>query len=127
MSRRGNFDSGHNKPEHTIEHEDLGGGDNVLQLYTPSYDKHYPAASVSYTKFQGDAGPTVEVEYLKSHQEGKGHARALMNELYSKYPEHIVNWGFTIHPAATHLAEQFAWEHPTRTDYIENHEDEDGW
>lgn len=93
----------------------------------PAYDAEYPAARVTYQEYKDDYGsPMIDVEYLKSHEEGKGYAKALMEGLYSKYPKHHINWGLTIKPAATHLAEQFDEKHG-RTSWEQNDDEEDGW
>lgn len=79
-------------------------------------------AAVRYNELSSEEDrPTVSVDYLQSHEEGKGHARQLMQNLYDKYGSPtVVDWGFTVHPAATHLAEQFWAKYPHRTDFIEN-------
>lgn len=117
MSRRNHFDSGHGKPEHTFEVEDRGEdwGDEryKMALNTPDFSH---AATVTYDIYH-DPHPTLEVSYLKSHIEGKGHARKLMENLYQKYPKHFIDWGLTISPASAHLASQFEDKYYDRTAY----------
>jgi len=64
-----------------------------------------------------DLPSRIEVGYLKSNREGKGHAKALMQHLYDRYPKSHIDWGLTIHPAATHLAEGFENKYYDRTSY----------
>jgi len=64
---------------------------------------------VAHAELEQD-GPHTYVSYLKSHDEGKGHAGRLMEKVYEK-SEGPVDWGYTLHPAATHLAEKFM-SHP---------------
>jgi hypothetical protein len=124
MSRREHFDGGHGKPEHNLVHE-VTDPDQHLSLIHPAYSQDYPAAKVTYQEYEDDSGsPTIDVDYLKSHDEGKGYAKTLMEGLYNKYPKHHINWGLTIKPAATHLAEQFDEKHG-RTSWEQNEDDED--
>lgn len=118
MSRRGYFDAGHGNPSHVFKVDDYGDGRYTMHAYA----NDHPVASVSYNELESeDDRPSISVDYLQSHQEGKGHARALMQNLYDRYGDDtVVDWGFTIHPAATHLAEQFSEKYPHRTDFIEN-------
>lgn len=118
MSRRQHFDSGHGKPEHTFEvvdkGEDFGDGRFTMMLHLPNYER---AAAVDYDIYEDTYGPTLEVSYLKSNLEGKGHARRLMENLYQTYPKHQINWGQTISPASAHLASQFEDKYYNRTTY----------
>lgn len=119
MARRSHFDSGHNRQEYRFDHEDRPNqvGDHRINAYHPSYDKHYPAAWVTYDRYDNDTVPTIDVTYLQSNDEGKGHGRAVMQHLYDFYPDHFINWGHTVHPAATHLASQFEGHNYNRTAY----------
>jgi hypothetical protein len=74
-------------------------------------------ASVSYDKYDNDNVPTIDITYLKSNDEGKGHGRAIMQYLYDFYPNHFINWGAVVHPAAEHLASQFEEHNYSRTAY----------
>lgn len=125
MSRRQHFDSGHGKPEHTFRvvprpseynPDDLS-ADYSMVMDTPD---HPEVASVSFDVF--DHPPTVSVGLLQSYQQGRGHARKLMQNLYDTFPEHAVDWGATTHPAATHLASQFAEKYKDRTSYFPDDE-----
>lgn len=72
-------------------------------------------ADVNYNVFGGD--DQIDVEWLQSHEEGKGHARRLMQNLYDTYPENTIHWGQIVHPASQNLAEQFSEKYPDRTAY----------
>lgn len=67
-----------------------------------------------------DRPSRIDVDYLKSHREGQGHAKALMEHMYQRYPKSFIDWGLTIHPAATHLAQQFENKYYDRTAYEPN-------
>ena len=119
MSRREHFDNGHQKPEHTFEIEDRGPDYTwddryKMMLHTP---ERRQVADVTYGIYDNDRTPTIDVSYLKSHEEGKGYARRLMQNLYDTYPKHFINWGQTISPASTHLAQQFEDKYYNRTAY----------
>lgn len=81
-------------------------------------------ARVSFENHTDDDGNSqIDIDYLKSHREGKGNAKALMQHVYDRYPKSFINWGLTIHPAATNLASQFEDKYPTRTAYEPNHDE----
>lgn len=98
------------------------GAEQKFGLVDPSFDKEFPVAHVEYQEYDDDLGPQIDIDYIKSHREGQGNARTLMEGLYSKYPKHYINWGKTINPASTHLAEQFN-EKYGRTDWEPEYED----
>lgn len=120
MTRRKHFDAGHNKPEHTFEVVDKGDdfagiGRYSLRMNAPDYEG---VAAVDYDTYTDDYGdPRIEVDYLKSHREGQGNAKRLMEHLYQRYPKHHIDWGMTISPASTHLASQFEEKYYNRTSY----------
>jgi hypothetical protein len=70
---------------------------------------HRGGTPLGYAQIEHSDGHTY-VSYLKSHQEGQGHARRIMEHVYNKYSG-PVDWGHTTSPAATHLAESFE-SHP---------------
>jgi hypothetical protein len=96
-----------------------------LSVFTP--DSEYPKATVDYIVKNGhdkrskvsfpDTVGTVKVDFLKSRDEGKGHAKALMNHLYSLYPNHTIAWGRTLNAASEHLAENASRRHGRTTYY----------
>jgi hypothetical protein len=100
-----------------VTHEKMGKGSHKLIL--SNYDSDY-LATVTYdhhTDKTMDRPSRIEVDYLKSPREGQGHAKALMQHMYDRYPKSFIDWGQTIHPAATHLASQFETKHYDRTAY----------
>lgn len=130
MSRRQHFDSGHNKPEHSFELLDKGdeyaGSERYKMLMHTSDYEGMPVASVTYDTYENEyTRPTLEVSYLKSHLEGKGHAKALMQHIYDQYPKHYIDWGHTISPASTHLAQQFEDKYYNRTGYYSDYYSDD--
>lgn len=79
-----------------------------------------PLASVNYSHYNdpdSDPSSRIEIGLLHSNQEGKGHARRLMQHVYDRYPKSYIDWGLTTHPAATRLAEEFYSKHYDRTSY----------
>jgi hypothetical protein len=85
-----------------IKHEVLDGGDGVPEIRRISRGS-------AYIEYEHD--PEVKqtnIGYLKSSDEGKGHAQALLHHLYAKYPTHTIHWGNVIHPAAAHLMEKMS-------------------
>lgn len=97
-----------------VIHEKLGHRDHALTL--SSFDSPM-LARVTFDHWNDDGQSLIDIDYLKSHEEGKGHAKYLMEHLYNRYPKSTIDWGPTIHPAATHLAEQFTEKYPNRTAY----------
>lgn len=95
------------------EHED---GTSSLEMSTPDFRG---VAWVQFVQTVFDGEPYIEVCYLKSNREGSGHARAVMEELYSLYPDAHVDWGETVHPASLHLAEDFEDRYFSRTSFVE--------
>jgi len=104
-----------------VTHSKLDKGSHSLTLSNMDSSN---LARVSFDNYTNDDGNSqIDIDYLKSHHEGKGHAKALMQHLYDRYPNSNINWGLTIHPAATHLASQFEDAYPNRTDYEQNHDE----
>ena len=60
---------------------------------------------------------SVYVHWLKSHEEGKGHAQTVMKHVYDAYPDKNINWQNRVSPASEHLYEKFgeSKEHSDRT------------
>lgn len=105
-----------------FHHERLGKGSHRLTMSTPD---HSNAAYVTFDNTKYDGDPYIEVDYLKSNVEGQGHARTLMEHLYNRYPKAHIDWGRTIHPASTHLAEDFENRYFDRTSYEPDDDGED--
>jgi hypothetical protein len=59
----------------------------------------------------------IDIDYLKSYDEGKGHAQRLMEHMYNRYPKSFIDWGLTINPASTHIASKFEDKYYDRTAY----------
>jgi hypothetical protein len=87
---------------HLYHEEDSGAEVRKYELYTAA-GKH-PVASLEYA-VHPDAPRQVHIEYLKSHDEGKGHAQTLLHHVYQTYPENV-SWGTIVHPASRHLLEK---------------------
>jgi GNAT superfamily N-acetyltransferase len=119
MTRRSNFDSGHNRNEYRFDHEDGPNqiGEHRINAYHPSYSEHHPVSWITYDQYDNDTTPTIDITYFKSNDEGKGHGKAIMQHLYDFYPKHFINWGHVVHPAAEHLASQFEEHNFHRTAY----------
>jgi len=96
---------------------------NLRRLMRLQKGRDLPVAHVDYSTYKDDYGfdsdmeDRLDVDYLKSHEEGKGHARATMEELYKRYPKHFIDWGHTISPASEHLAQDFEDRYYNRTAY----------
>lgn len=73
-----------------------------------------------------DPPSRIQVDFLKSHHEGEGHGQRIMQHLYDRYPNSFIDWGSTIKPASTHMAEKFEDKYPDRTSFTPNDET-DGW
>lgn len=105
-------------------HKKLGKGQHALSMRNFGGE----VANITYdhyTEPDDDPSSRIEVEYLKSHEEGKGNARRLMQHLYDRYPKSFIDWGRTIHPASTHLAEEFEDKYYNRTAYTPDDTGED--
>lgn len=79
-----------------------------------------PLARVSFEHYNDphvEPSSVIDIDYLKSHDEGKGHAQRLMEHLYNRYPKSFVNWGLTINPTSTHIAQKFEDKYYNRTSY----------
>lgn len=88
-------------------------GDTRMLKMVPEGKK----TSVAYVQYSKHNEGQIDVDWLKSHQEGQGHARRIMEHLYSSYPEHTISWGDTVHPKSEHLAADFEARYPDRTSY----------
>ena len=106
-----------------VTHEKLGVGSHALTLSNMDSENLARVSFDHYTDPNMDRPSRIEVDYLKSHHEGKGHAKALMQHVYDRYPKSFIDWGRTIHPASTHLASQFEDKYYDRTAYEPDHED----
>ena len=106
-----------------VTHDKLDKGSHSLTLSNMDSSNLARVSFDHYTDPTMDRPSRIEVDYLKSHREGQGHAKALMQHVYNRYPKSFIDWGLTIHPAATHLASQFEDKYYDRTAYEPNHED----
>jgi hypothetical protein len=82
---------------------------------------HHNGEWVGYVSYDIDLMETdyITIGWVKSFIEGKGYARILMEWLYNRYPEHMVDWGECLHPASLALAEDFYSRYYDRTAYLE--------
>jgi GNAT superfamily N-acetyltransferase len=106
-----------------VTHDKLDKGSHSLTLSNMDSDNLARVSFDHYTDPTMDRPSRIEVDYLKSHREGQGHAKALMQHVYDRYPKSFIDWGLTIHPAATHLASQFEDKYYDRTAYEPNHDE----
>jgi hypothetical protein len=108
-----------------VTHEKVGRGRHLLTL------SNMDSSNLAWVSFEHHNDPEydipsrIEIEYLQSHQEGSGHAKALMQHLYDRYPKSHIDWGLTVHPAATHLANHFEDKYYKRTAYEQDDGEED--
>lgn len=87
---------------------------------------------LSYVQFDAFTDPSadrpdrIEVSMLRTppQHRGKGYARKVMQRLYDEYPQHFIDWGHTMHPAATKLAQDFENQYYDRTAYEIPHDEE---
>jgi hypothetical protein len=85
-----------------------------LHLYKGENEDYTPA----WMEYHFDPIGVVYIDYLKSNEEGKGHARMLLDYIYSKYQSSNIDWGEILHPAASYLygkysekyGRSFSWE-----------------
>ena len=94
-----------------------------------AYQNGGSVAQVEYSlvpdETRSDGTLRVEVQYIKSFVEGKGHGQAVMHELYAMYPDSIIDWGETLNETSRSMAEKFDAQY-SRTEYRYGEEDEDG-
>lgn len=106
-------------------HEKVGKGSHILRMNNFDGEK----ATLEYDHYTDaddeDMPSRIEASYLRSPDEGKGHARKMMQHLYDRYPKSFIDWGRTIHPASTHLAEEFETKYYNRTAYEPDHDGSD--
>jgi hypothetical protein len=101
----------------TIEKSASGGGQQKLVL-TNSDGRRLATVTYDLRNDPMTAMPSrIEVDYLKSNFEGQGHGQELMQNLYDRYPNSFIDWGETINPTSTHMAEKFADRYYDRTAY----------
>jgi GNAT superfamily N-acetyltransferase len=107
-----------------VTHDNLGYGEHNLTLSNFDNDN---LARVTFDHIpQGHRGQSqIDITYIRSPYSGQGHAKALMQHMYDRYPKSFINWGMTIHPAATHLAKHFEDKYYNRTSYEQNDGEED--
>ena len=101
----------------TIEKSGSGGGQQKLVL-TNSDGRRLATVTYDLRNEPMSAMPSrIEVDYLKSNFEGQGHGQELMQNLYDRYPNSFIDWGITINPTSTYMAEKFADRYYDRTAY----------
>ena len=104
----------------TIEKSASGGGQQKLVL-TNSDGRRLATVTYDLRNDPMTAMPSrIEVDYLKSNFEGQGHGQELMQNLYDRYPNSFIDWGETINPTSTYMAEKFADRYYDRTAYEPN-------
>lgn len=70
---------------------------------------HKEGAPAALLHYQVDpAAAVTHLTLVRSNEEGQGHASALIDHLYKKYPRHDIDWGEIQHPAASHLYKKFS-------------------
>ena len=95
-----------------------GRGWHSLTLTDPKEGKDLARVSFEhYNDPDFEPASRIDIDYLKSHVEGQGHAQRLMDHLYNRYPKSHVDWGLTINPASTHIASKFEDKYYDRTSY----------
>ena len=100
-----------------------GRGWHSLTLTDPKEGKDLARVSFEhYNDPDFEPSSRIDIDYLKSHVEGQGHAQRLMDHLYNRYPKSHVDWGLTINQASTHIASKFEDKYYDRTSY---HPEED--
>jgi hypothetical protein len=103
-----------------VEKSASGGGQQKLVL-TNSDGRRLATVTYDLRNDPMTAMPSrIEVDYLKSNFEGQGHGQELMQNLYDRYPNSFIDWGETINPTSTHMAEKFADRYYDRTAYEPN-------
>ena len=98
---------------------------NNFGEYTHSLKQHgaeVATANVFALPFNelGGGDNEIQVDWLSSSQQGKGHAQELIQRLYDHYPRHTINFGLLAHPASEHIAKKFEAKYPNRTSYASN-------
>jgi hypothetical protein len=91
---------------HITDEPDSDGVDKssrILRLHSAQHGQN--AASLDY---HSDPIGVTYIDYLRSPYEGSGHATALLEHLYHKFPSHNIDWGEILHPAASHLYNKFS-------------------
>lgn len=85
-------------------HEEPDSGAHVRQLSLYTHGSDYPKATLEYATEPGSRD--ANIDYLKSHEENKGHATTLLHHLYRSHPGNI-SWGTIVHPASKRLFKKF--------------------
>jgi len=100
-----------------VEKSESGGGQQKLVL-TNSDGRRLATVTYDLRNDLMTAMPSrIEVDYLKSNFEGQGYGQELMQNLYDRYPNSFIDWGQTINPTSTYMAEKFADRYYDRTAY----------
>jgi hypothetical protein len=93
-----------------------------LWLYVGDKTDYSPA----WLEYHFDPIGVVYIDYLKSNQEGEGHAKALLDFIYDKYKSSNIDWGQILHPAASYLYNKYSEKHG-RSYSWEDWEDDSSW
>ena len=112
--------SGQFKVVHTKLGEGVSGGRGWHALTLTDSKRDIDLARVSFEHYndsQLEPSSRIDIDYLKSHVEGQGHAQRLMEHMYNRYPKSHIDWGLTINPASTHIASKFEDKYYDRTSY----------
>lgn len=78
-----------------------------LWLYKGNKDDYAPA----WMEYHFNPIGVVYIDYLKSNEEGSGHAKMLLDFIYNKYQSSNIDWGEILHPAASYLYEKYSEKH----------------
>ncbi len=92
-----------NKKDPTSDHS----GARKLWLYKGENEDYAPA----WMEYHFDPIGVVYIDYLKSNEEGKGHARMLLDYIYETYQSSNIDWGEILHPAASYLYDEYSEKH----------------
>lgn len=98
---------------------------NLRRLTLRDQKEGVDLASVTFQHYNEDnmePSSRIEIDYLKSHREGQGHAQRLMEHMYNRYPKSHIDWGLTVNPTSTHLASKFEDKYYDRTSYQQQEE-----
>ncbi len=105
--------------------EGVSGGRGWHSLTLQDAKESKDLARVSFEHYNDphtEPSSRIDIDSLKSHVEGQGHAQRLMEHMYNRYPKSHIDWGLTINPASTHIASKFETKYYDRTSY---HPEED--
>lgn len=107
----------HMSSQFNVIHHKRGVGQHELTLTSPDNDDLASVYFFHHNDPTMEPSSRIEIGLLGSNVEGQGHAKRLMQHLYDRYPKSFIDWGMTINPASTHLAEHFENKYYNRTSY----------